>query len=105
MTVLLENNVPVLLTKSVCDLCPLVWRRTFGTFSLVLLDFFSKFQRKIEKSLKVGMLFNEPFYQGDHTSFTEIELSRYVKNCSGLQFFLLYTVLFRGSHLEYYNFI
>ncbi|GFV97674.1 uncharacterized protein TNCV_2041811 [Trichonephila clavipes] len=54
MTVLLENNVPVLLAKSVCDLCPLLRTRTFGTFSLVLLDFFSNFQRKTEKSLKVA---------------------------------------------------
>ncbi|GFV18898.1 putative DD41D transposase [Trichonephila clavipes] len=30
--------------------------RSFGTFSLVLLDFFSNYQRKIEKSLKVGYL-------------------------------------------------
>ncbi|GFV89888.1 lachesin [Trichonephila clavipes] len=47
-----ENNVPVL-AKSVCDLRPLLRTRIFGTFSLVLLDFFSNFQRKIEKSLKV----------------------------------------------------
>ncbi|GFX75765.1 hypothetical protein TNCV_2237371 [Trichonephila clavipes] len=52
MTVLLENKVPVLLAKSVCGLCPLLRTRTFGTFSLVLLDFFSNHQRKIEKSLK-----------------------------------------------------
>ncbi|PRD23877.1 UNVERIFIED_CONTAM: hypothetical protein NCL1_45225 [Trichonephila clavipes] len=54
ITVLLENNVPVLLAKSVCDLRPLLRTSTFGTISLVLLDFFSDFQRKIEKSLKVG---------------------------------------------------
>ncbi|GFW97964.1 hypothetical protein TNCV_2600031 [Trichonephila clavipes] len=36
MTILMENNVPVLLAKSVCDLCPILRTRTFGTFALVL---------------------------------------------------------------------
>ncbi|GFS65486.1 uncharacterized protein TNCV_2468851 [Trichonephila clavipes] len=54
MTVLLENNVSVS-AKSVCDLCPLLRTRTFGTFSLVLLDFFSNHQIKIKKSLRVAL--------------------------------------------------
>ncbi|GFX60999.1 hypothetical protein TNCV_2366771 [Trichonephila clavipes] len=53
LTVLLENNVSVL-AKSVCDLCPLLKTRKFGTFSLVLLE---NHQRKIKKSLKVDLKF------------------------------------------------
>ncbi|GFW58204.1 hypothetical protein TNCV_2633781 [Trichonephila clavipes] len=53
MTVLPANTIPVMLAKSVCDVCSLLKSRSFETSWFSLNDIcFSNYKKKIEKSIK-----------------------------------------------------